>query len=71
MIYYGDEVGMPGAGDPDNRRFMQWSNYTANQTMAARPARRAREDPHASTRRLRRGTRQTLGVDAATCSSTR
>ena len=24
MIYYGDEIGMPGAGDPDNRRFMQW-----------------------------------------------
>jgi len=32
MIYYGDEFGMPGAGDPDNRRFMQWDNYTANQT---------------------------------------
>lgn len=32
MIYYGDEVGMPGAGDPDNRRFMQWTGYTANQT---------------------------------------
>ena len=24
MIYYGDEYGMPGAGDPDNRRFMKW-----------------------------------------------
>jgi glycosidase len=24
LIYYGDEIGMPGAGDPDNRRFMQW-----------------------------------------------
>lgn len=22
LIYYGDEVGLPGAGDPDNRRFM-------------------------------------------------
>jgi glycosidase len=32
MIYYGDEYGMPGAGDPDNRRFMQWSNYTSDQT---------------------------------------
>ena len=32
MLYYGDEYGMPGAGDPDNRRFMQWSDYTANQT---------------------------------------
>lgn len=31
LIYYGDEIGMPGAGDPDNRRFMQWSNYSADQ----------------------------------------
>ena len=33
LIYYGDEVGMPGAGDPDNRRFMQWSSYSAGQTL--------------------------------------
>jgi glycosidase len=31
LIYYGDEIGMPGAGDPDNRRMMQWSNLSANQ----------------------------------------
>ncbi len=61
LIYYGDEVGLPGAGDPDNRRFMQWSNYSAGQTLvrdhisklaqirAAHPA-------------LRRGTRTTLSV---------
>ncbi len=24
LIYYGDEIGMPGAGDPDNRRFMRF-----------------------------------------------
>jgi len=24
MLYYGDEIGMTGAGDPDNRRMMQW-----------------------------------------------
>jgi glycosidase len=61
MIYYGDEVGMPGAGDPDNRRFMQWDGYTANQTMlrdriAALAKLRA---AHAS---MRTGSRQTLGV---------
>lgn len=33
LIYYGDEVGLPGAGDPDNRRFMQWSNYSAGQLL--------------------------------------
>jgi glycosidase len=61
MLYYGDEFGMPGAGDPDNRRFMQWSDYSANQTWLrdrlAALAKIRRE--HASTRR---GTRQTLGV---------
>ncbi|WP_163996429.1 alpha-amylase family glycosyl hydrolase [Pyxidicoccus caerfyrddinensis] len=24
LVYYGDEVGMPGAGDPDNRRMMRF-----------------------------------------------
>ncbi|TKD13267.1 hypothetical protein E8A74_01580 [Polyangium fumosum] len=33
LIYYGDEIGLPGAGDPDNRRFMQWSGYSAGQTL--------------------------------------
>jgi glycosidase len=61
MLYYGDEVGMPGAGDPDNRRFMQWSGYTANQTwlhdrLATLAKMRAQ---HPATRR---GTRTTLGV---------
>jgi glycosidase len=31
LIYYGDEIGQPGAGDPDNRRFMPWSGLTSNQ----------------------------------------
>ncbi len=26
VIYYGDEIGMPGAGDPDNRRPMKFEN---------------------------------------------
>jgi glycosidase len=33
LIYYGDEVGLAGAGDPDNRRFMQWDGLTDNQNM--------------------------------------
>jgi len=32
LIYYGDEVGMPGAGDPDNRRMMTFQGWTANQS---------------------------------------
>jgi len=27
-IYYGDEIGMEGAGDPDNRRCMSWDEAT-------------------------------------------
>jgi alpha-glucosidase len=27
-IYYGDEIGMEGAGDPDNRRCMSWDEST-------------------------------------------
>jgi glycosidase len=65
LIYYGDEVGMPGAGDPDNRRFMQWSGYSQGQQLlkdriaklsairAAHPA-------------LRRGSRATLTVTGDT-----
>ncbi len=28
IVYYGDEIGMPGAGDPDNRRPMKFENLT-------------------------------------------
>src|SRR5947209_3624447 len=31
LVYYGDDIGLPGSRDPDNRRFMQWSNLTADQ----------------------------------------
>lgn len=35
LVYYGDEIGMAGAGDPDNRRFMDWNTggYTAGQQL--------------------------------------
>lgn len=32
LVYYGDEIGMPGSGDPDNRRMMQLTGLDANQT---------------------------------------
>ncbi|MEO7093137.1 MAG: alpha-amylase family glycosyl hydrolase, partial [Polyangiales bacterium] len=62
LVYYGDEIGLPGAGDPDNRRMMTWGTPTADQTFlkdrvkallairAAHPA-------------LRRGKRTTINVD--------
>jgi glycosidase len=31
LIYYGDEIGLAGAGDPDNRRPMQWSDADLSQ----------------------------------------
>lgn len=63
LVYYGDEIGLPGGGDPDNRRMMQWSGLNANQSWlkervakllsirAAHPA-------------LRRGVRTTVRVDS-------
>lgn len=31
IVYYGDEIGMPGANDPDNRRMMKFSNLDSNE----------------------------------------
>jgi glycosidase len=63
LIYYGDEIGLPGAGDPDNRRMMPWSGLTADQTrlhdrIAALGTIRAAHPA------MRRGTRTTISVDA-------
>jgi glycosidase len=62
LIYYGDEIGLPGAGDPDNRRQMQWTGYSQSQTYL--------HDTIASLLKIRnghpatrRGTRTTLTVD--------
>ena len=42
LVYYGDEIGMAGAGDPDNRRFMQWEGLSEFQVAlrAMRPGTR-------------------------------
>jgi len=31
LIYYGDEIGLPGAGDPDNRRMMKFNGLSNNE----------------------------------------
>jgi cyclomaltodextrinase / maltogenic alpha-amylase / neopullulanase len=31
IVYYGDEIGMPGANDPDNRRMMRFSGFSAQE----------------------------------------
>ena len=63
LIYYGDEIGLPGAGDPDNRRFMQWDGLTSNQTwLRDRVAQLAKvRSEHEC---LRRGVRSNLGSSA-------
>lgn len=63
LIYYGDEIGLPGAGDPDNRRMMRFSSLTAGEAwlktrISALTAIRA---AHGA---LRYGQRQTLEVSA-------
>ncbi|MBI4511734.1 MAG: hypothetical protein HY698_19025 [Deltaproteobacteria bacterium] len=65
-IYYGDELGLPGAGDPDNRRAMGWDGWTAEQQwlrdrVALLAQLRRTNEP------LRRGRRVTRGssTDAA------
>ncbi|MFT4702999.1 MAG: glycosidase [Bradymonadia bacterium] len=30
LIYYGDEIGLAGGGDPDNRRMMPWNDASLN-----------------------------------------
>jgi glycosidase len=62
LIYYGDELGLPGAGDPDNRRFMQWSGLSANQVFLFERVKalfKIRSEHPA----LRRGVRQNLAAD--------
>ncbi len=62
LLYYGDEVGMPGAGDPDNRHMMQWDGYNAGQKelLGRVQALGAARAAHPA---LRHGTRTTLSVD--------
>lgn len=32
VIFYGDEIGLPGANDPDNRRWMKFDNLTEDES---------------------------------------
>lgn len=67
LIYYGDEIGLAGGGDPDNRRLMPWDDG------ALSPAQRALRDRIAALGRVRaenkvlaRGRRLTLTADQNT-----
>jgi glycosidase len=65
LIYYGDEIGLPGAGDPDNRRMMQWSAPSQGQKVLLdrlKKLTKIRADHPA----LRHGSRTTIGSTADT-----
>ena len=47
VIYYGDEIGIPGANDPDNRRFMRFdslNSYEAATKLVAQKVSKIRRD---------------------------
>ncbi len=63
LIYYGDEVGLPGAADPDNRRMMRFGadlNARESRLLAHVQAVGALRSTHAG---LRRGARRSLHTD--------
>jgi glycosidase len=62
LIYYGDDYGQPGAGDPDNRRFMKLTGLSPFEQATLDVAKKlgaARKELVA----LRRGDRKTLWID--------
>ncbi len=61
LVYYGEEVGLAGAGDPDNRRAMLWTGYNDGQNLLLARMKalgQARKNHPA----LRKGTRKTLWI---------
>jgi neopullulanase len=62
LIYYGDEYGLPGAGDPDNRRFMKWNGLNAWEQATLDHSERL-GGARAELLALRRGDQRTLWID--------
>ncbi len=62
LIYYGDELGMAGAGDPDNRRLMPWNSSLAPHQAALLETVQKLGVTRSHSRGMRRGPRQTLAV---------
>ena len=63
LIYYGDEVGMPGAGDPGNRRVFPESSELNGQQERLRAAVGALGRFRRTSRALRRGQRRSVLVE--------
>jgi glycosidase len=63
VIYYGDDIGLAGAYDPDNRRAMRFDGLSGEQAATLDHV-RALGKARSRSLALRRGARQTLSVDA-------
>ncbi len=67
MIYYGDEIGLAGGGDPDNRRSMPWDDSTLlAPQLALRATVRALAHARGANEVLGRGRRVTLAATGDT-----
>lgn len=67
MIYYGDEVGLSGGGDPENRRMFPWDDGALNtHQKVLREKVKALALLRSQARVLSRGERKTLFSDADT-----
>jgi glycosidase len=63
VIYYGDEIGMPGASDPDNRRNMRFGDAVTEREAAVRAHVARLGQARRCAVALRRGARRTLLVN--------
>jgi glycosidase len=67
LIYYGDEIGLAGGGDPDNRRMMPWVDASLSAPQRAlRENVRQLSRARAANKVLARGRRSTLSADQDT-----
>ncbi|MFI5296987.1 MAG: alpha-amylase family glycosyl hydrolase [Polyangiales bacterium] len=63
LIYYGDEYGQPGTGDPDNRRFMRFDSALSANEAALLAKVKVVAKARGTLAGLRRGARTTLYTD--------
>ena len=63
LLYYGDEIGLAGSGDPDNRRMMTFDPFLSGNQTELLGRVRAIGQARAASKAIRRGDRSTLWVD--------
>jgi glycosidase len=64
LIYYGDEVGLPGAGDPDNRRMMRFGSAVNSQEQSLLEFVQKLGQARVANKALQVGARRLLRVEA-------